>query len=223
VHKPPVADLANLYEVRFDEAERAAKDKIWQVLCRDYFSRYVADTDTVLDIACGYGEFINHIRCATRLAVDLNPAARGYLRPDVRFFHRSCVDLSPITDNSVDVAFESNFFEHLPDKETLRKVVEEVRRKLRPGGRFVMLQPNIRYVGGAYWDFYDHLIPLTDVSCQELLVTSGYEIESVIPRFLPYTTKSRFPQSPALVALYLRFPLAWRLMGKQFLIVARKP
>lgn len=223
MHKAPVADLTKLYDVRFDNEERAAKDEIWQVLCRDYFSRYVAGTDTVLDIACGYGEFINHIRCATRLAVDLNPEVRAYLRPEVRFFHRSCDDLSPIPDTSVDVAFESNFFEHVADKEVLRKIVEEVRRKLRPGGRFVMLQPNIRYVGHAYWDFYDHLIPLTDISCKELLTTCGYEIESAIPRFLPYTTKSRIPQSPALVALYLRCPFAWRLMGKQFLIVARKP
>jgi SAM-dependent methyltransferase len=223
VDKAPVVDLAKLYDSRFRESERVAKDKIWQILCRDYFSRYATDTDTVLDIACGYGEFINHIPCATRLAVDLNPDSRAYLRPDVQFFHRSCIDLSPIPDDSVDVAFESNFFEHLPDKDTLRKVVEEVRRKLRPGGRFIMLQPNIRYVGHAYWDFYDHLIPLTDVSCQELLTNCGYEIESAIPRFLPYTTKSRIPQSPALVMLYLRCPLAWKVMGKQFLIVARKP
>lgn len=219
----PVADLARLYDHRFDAKERAAKDAIWNVLCRDFFSRYVKDTDTVLDIACGYGEFINHIRGAVRLAVDLNPDARDCLRPEVRFFQRSCEDLSPIPDDSVDVAFESNFFEHLPDKHTLRRVVEEVRRKLRPGGRFIMLQPNIRYVGDAYWDFYDHLIPLTEISCEELLTTCGYETEVVIPRFLPYTTKSRIPQNPGLVALYLRFPAAWRLMGKQFLIVARKP
>lgn len=219
----PASDLAKLYDQRFDQAEKAAKDRIWQVLCRDFFSRYVAATDTVLDIACGYGEFINHIRCGTRLAVDLNPDARRHLQPEVRFFHRSSEDLSPIEDESVDVAFESNFFEHLPDKATLRRVVDEVRRKLKPGGRFVMLQPNIKYVGDAYWDFFDHFIPLTETSCQELLLTCGYEIETVIPRFLPYTTKSRIPQSPALVALYLRFPPAWRLMGKQFLVVARKP
>ncbi len=26
----------------------------------------------------------------------------------------------------------------------------------------LVLQPNIRYVGGAYWDFLDHHLPLTD-------------------------------------------------------------
>jgi hypothetical protein len=44
----------------------------------------------------------------------------------------------------------------------------------------------------------------------------------VIPRFLPYTTKSRLPQAPWLVSLYLRFPLVWRILGKQTLVVASK-
>lgn len=219
----PVADLAALYSVRFAPEERAAKDRIWKVLCEDFFSRYVRPSDTVLDIACGYGEFVNHIECRTRLAVDLNPDAAGCLLPGTTFYNRSCDDLSPIADGSVDVAFESNFFEHLPDKTILRTVVEEVRRKLRAGGRFVMLQPNIRYVGDAYWDFYDHLLPLSHLSCTELLVTCGYEIETVIPRFLPYTTKSGMPRHPALVRAYLRCPPLWRIFGKQFLIVARKP
>ena len=42
-----------------------------------------------------------------------------------------------------------------------------------------------------------------------------------MPRFLPYTTKSRLPQSAWLVRAYLRFPPAWRLLGGQTLLVAR--
>jgi hypothetical protein len=45
----------------------------------------------------------------------------------------------------------------------------------------------------------------------------------VIPRFLPYTTRSALPKGPGLVALYLKVPIAWRFLGKQFLVVARKP
>ncbi|MEM2365052.1 MAG: class I SAM-dependent methyltransferase [Candidatus Bathyarchaeia archaeon] len=41
-------------------------------------------------------------------------------------------------------------------------------------------------------------------------------------RFLPYTTKSGFPKSPALVRLYLMFPPAWRIFGKQMLVCARR-
>jgi hypothetical protein len=54
-------------------------------------------------------------------------------------------------------------------------------------------------------------------------VQADYEIERLIPRFLPYTTRSRLPQHPAFVALYLAVPFVWRILGKQFLVVARKP
>jgi len=46
---------------------------------------------------------------------------------------------------------------------------------------------------------------------------------SASARFLPYTTRSPLPQHPSFVALYLAVPLAWRIFGKQFLVVARKP
>jgi len=51
---------------------------------------------------------------------------------------------------------------------------------------------------------------------------SDFEIERVIARFLPYTSKSRLPQAAWLVDLYLRVPLAWRILGGQMLVVARK-
>jgi SAM-dependent methyltransferase len=219
---PGLANLEKLYQDRFSPAEQAAKQRIWEVLCSDFFDHYIQPTDTVLDIACGYGEFINSVRCGKRIAVDLNTDARRHLRPDVRFLNQSCSKLDDIEDGSIDVAFESNLFEHLADKTELRRVVEEVHRKLRPGGRFIMLQPNIRYVGHAYWDFYDHLIPLTDVSCTELLRNCGFRIHTVIPRFIPYTTKSRLPQHPLLVKLYLKMRPVWPILGKQFVIVAEK-
>jgi hypothetical protein len=46
-------------------------------------------------------------------------------------------------------------------------------------------------------------------------------IERLIPRFLPFTTKSALPQHPLLVRAYLAFRPAWRLLGGQFLVVAR--
>jgi len=215
-------DVRGLYRVRFSAEEQRAKARIWQELCAGFFDRYVPAGGTVLDLACGYGEFINAVSCGRRIAIDLNPDSRDHLRADVEFHHRSCADLGVVADASVDVVFESNLFEHLASKEELRRVVGEVHRVLKPGGRFVLLQPNIRYVGGAYWDFFDHVLPLTERSCAEVLQTSGFRLHTVIPRFLPYTTKSRLPQHPLLVRWYLRVPLLWRLLGKQFVIVAER-
>ncbi|MFI5394404.1 MAG: class I SAM-dependent methyltransferase [Candidatus Binatia bacterium] len=218
-----LADLSALYRSRFSPTEQDARKRIWEALCEEFFSRYVQPTDIVLDLACGYGEFINAIRCKQRLAFDLNPDVRAYLRPDVQFFLRSCEDLSGVADGSVDVVFESNLLEHLPNKAVLTRVTHEVSRVLRGGGRFILMQPNIKYVGSDYWDFYDHLIPLSHLSCAELLKNCGLQLETVIPRFIPYTTKSRMPKHPFFVRWYLRCPPLWRILGKQFVIVARKP
>lgn len=212
-----------LYRHRFQDEELPRKKAIWKVLCAEFFQKCVKPSDTVLDLACGYGEFITNIRAAAKHAADLNPDSPRFLDPDIRFHRTGATDLSEIPDESLDVVFTSNFLEHLPDKAALSKVFDEVRRVLRPGGRFLILGPNIRYLPGAYWDFLDHHLPLTHNSVCEALALHEFSTERVIPRFLPYTTKSKLPTGPAFVSLYLKIPLVWPILGKQFFIVARKP
>lgn len=215
-------DLNALYRIRFSEADLPAKMKIWQVLCRDFFQKFVREDDDVLDVACGYGEFINNIRAKNKYAVDLNEDVRRFLGADVHFSLNGAERMIDIGDDTIDVAFTSNFLEHLPSKTVCDQVLAELWRVLRPGGRLIIMGPNIRYLPGAYWDFYDHRLPLSNLSLAEALLLAGFSVERNIAKFLPYTTRSRLPQHPILVALFLRFPIAWRLLGKQFLIVARK-
>ena len=216
-------DLERLYRIRFSAADRARRDRIWQVLCEDFFQRYIATTDTVLDLACGYGEFSRHIRAARKIAVDLNPGSKDFLPAGVEFHLGSAADLASIEASSVDVCFSSNFFEHLPSRESLDRVLAESLRVLKPGGRYVAMQPNIRYAPGEYWDYYDHVLPLTHLSCREAFAKAGFEICELIDRFVPLSTTSRLPQSPWLVRAYLRCRPAWRILGRQFVIVGRKP
>lgn len=216
-------DLSKLYRFRFRESDRAGKMRIWKVLCERFFQPLIGEDRVIVDLACGYGEFINNIQAKKKYAVDLNPDARANLAGDVEFCLSRADAIAPLADDSVDIVFASNFLEHLRTKEECDKVLAEVRRILRPGGRFVIMGPNIRYLAGEYWDFYDHSLPLSHLSLEEGLVQADYEVERIIPRFLPYTTRSRLPQHPFFVALYLKIPLAWPLLGKQFLGVARKP
>jgi SAM-dependent methyltransferase len=216
--------LDKFYGTRFPEADRAAKDAVWRVLCPHFFQKYVKPDDVVLDIGTGFGEFLRHIQCGTRIAVDIERLSGCTLPPDTQEILAPSHQLSAhVPANSVDVVFCSNFFEHLPDKATFLTTLTEIHTVLRPGGQLLALQPNIRYVGGAYWDVVDHHLPLTHVTLVEATESLGYEVVEVIPRFLPYTTRSAIPQSPWLVRLYLAFPPAWWFMGKQTWFVARKP
>jgi len=215
-------DVPRLYSRRFSAVERERKNKIWQVLCRHFFQKYVQPTDTVLDIGAGYCEFINHISCQHKIALDLNEETKQYAGPDVQVIQSSS-NMSALEDASVDVAFASNFFEHLPDKQEFLMTLAEVYRVLRKGGQLLVLQPNIRFLGGEYWDFLDHHIPLTDRTLVEALELVGFHIVEVRPRFLPFTTKSRLPQHPLLVRLYLRLPIIHHFLGKQAWVVATKP
>jgi len=213
-------DAPALYAHRFDAAERAAKARVWAILCSDFLQRYVPPDGAILDLGGGYCEFINHIRAARRYVVDGSPQVQEFAAAGVEAHCGPADRLDFLPDASVDVVFASNFFEHLPNSAALLAVLAEVRRVLRPHGRLLILQPNIRYAYREYWDFLDHHLALSHVSMGEALALSGFRVVEMIPRFLPFSTKSALPSWPSLVRLYLRVPLAHRLLGKQMFVVA---
>jgi SAM-dependent methyltransferase len=215
--------LAELYRYRFSASEQTAKEAVWRMLCKHFFQRWIPENAVVLEIACGFGEFIRFIHAQRKIAVDLNPDAGTHLSSEIEFHQADASRMEFLPSSTVDVCFASNFFEHLPSKSIMDDVLSEIRRILIPGGRLMALQPNIRYAFARYWDYYDHHLPLSHLSCAEAFAKSSFEIEHLIPRFLPFTTKSSIPKHPVLVKAYLSFPPIWRIMGKQFFIVATKP
>jgi len=212
-------ELEVIYSQRFG-GRQDYRIRVWQVLIRSFFGKFVPSDAAVLDLGCGYGEFINQIACRQKYGMDLNPTTGRILASDVSFLQQDCSAAWPLPDNSLDVVFTSNFFEHLPSKATLGATLEQAHRCLKPGGRLIAMGPNIKYLPGAYWDFWDHYLPLTELSLSEGLRTRGFRIEVCVARFLPYTMVNA-PEYPLFfLRAYLAIPVAWRFFGGQFLVVA---
>ncbi len=212
-----------LYRQRFANVSQRKRAAMWAVVCRVVLQRYVRATDRVVDLGAGLCELINSIECAHKIAIDINAAVREHAAAGVNLVVGDVpAVLHQLAAGSADVVFCSNFLEHLPNKAVVLEVLNHVRRILSAGGRFIVIQPNIRYAYKEYWDFFDHHVALSHGSLTEALQMCGFHIDELRPRFLPYTTKSRLPQAAWLVRLYLAFRPAQWLLGKQMLVVARK-
>lgn len=215
------AELEAIYSARFG-GKAESRTLLWRTLVESYFQQFVGSDDTVLDLAAGYCEFINTVRCGRKIAVDLNPTLASVADDDVEVVQAMSTELPTSLDGSVDVAWVSNFFEHLEDSNAFIATLRELNRAIVPGGRLLVLQPNIRLTKAAYWDFVDHSLPITEKRLVEALKLTGFEVEVMKVRFLPYTTDSSLPISAALIRLYLKVPPAQWLLGKQTFVVARK-
>lgn len=210
-----------MYSRRFAEGDRREKQALWRVLA-PYLDRLIPP-GPVLDIACDRGYFIANVARAERWATDLRDTSLD-LPPDVRFARANGLELAGVLPaGHFSGVFMSNYLEHLATSDEVLRQLEVAYALLRPNGRVVVLQPNIRLVGGAYWDFLDHHVALTERSLVEAAELAGLRTIEVRTRFLPYSTKSRMPKHPALVRAYLAFPPAWWFMGKQTLYVGERP
>ena len=213
--------LQNEYQLRF-EKNNDYRNNVWKILCNNYFKKYVPFNSKILDLGAGWGEFINNIETETKFAMDLNPDTKMHLLDQIKFIHQDCSSKWELKENSLDIVFTSNFLEHLPDKAHVEETISEVYRCLKDNGLFILLGPNIKYTKGEYWDFWDHYIPLTELSISELLKMKNFKINKCIPRFLPYSMSSGKNPPLLFLKMYLKLPILWPLFGKQFFIIAQK-
>ena len=191
---------------------------VWQAVA-GYLAPYVPPESAVLEIGAGYCDWINNVRAARRVAVDIWPELPSFAAPGVEPVVRDVSrGLESLGASSFDVVLASNILEHFSAAD-IGGVVDGVRAVLRSGGRFVIVQPNFRYAWRQYFDDYTHRSIFTDVSLPALLRAHGFQIETVKPKFLPYSMQgTRVPITSFLVNAYLRSPL--KPMAGQMLVVA---
>jgi hypothetical protein len=209
-----------LYEYRFRGIEQRRRDDVWVALA-PMLHELLGRPERVLDPAAGRCEFINAVPAAERWAVDAVAYEEGVARAGTHLIVSEIMD-ADLPSEYFGGVLVSNFLEHLLSQEAVAAFLERMCDCMAAGGRIAIMGPNFRYCAREYFDFADHTVVLTERAVEEHLYAAGFEIVEVHPRFLPYTFTGSLPSHPALVRAYLRFPLAWRILGKQFLVVAER-
>jgi SAM-dependent methyltransferase len=197
-----------------------ARAAVWGAIAA-HLAPWIPHEAHVLEIGAGYCDWINQVQAARRVAVDVWPDVSRHAGPGVEALALDAASgLSALGDAAFHAVLASNVLEHF-DPDTAAQVVADVRRLLKPGGRFVIVQPNFRYAWRRYFDDYTHRAIFTDVSLPALLRSRGYEVERVQARFLPYSMRGAGPLARRwLVRAYLRSPV--KPLAGQMLVVARR-
>ena len=200
--------------------DHPARAGVWRVIAGS-LQQWVPTDGDVLEIGAGYCHWINAVSARTRVAVDIwdgvvRTAAAGV---DARILDVAH-DLRTLPAARFDAVLASNVLEHF-EPDVAASVVSDVLALLKPGGRFLIVQPNFRYAYRSYFDDYTHRSVFTDVSLPNLLRTKGFRIELVQPRFLPYSMRNAAGTIPGwLVRAYLASPV--KPFAGQMLVVASR-
>jgi FkbM family methyltransferase len=135
------------------------------------FVDYVTSHDHVIDFGCGNGALLDRIQAASKVGVEVNPAARNAALARGLRVVRTVDELAP---DSADVVISNHALEH-----TLNPLRElsALRRVLRPGGSIVLWLPLDDWRGQRRHkpDRNRHLFAWTPLSIGNLLEEAGFE------------------------------------------------
>jgi hypothetical protein len=216
----PQMDYERLYQYRFRGIDQEERIAVWREIS-PHVHRLMGEPQKVLDPAAGRGEFIGAVPARETWAVDEVLYPEASYKPGTTVVTASILD-AELPEGHFDGVFMSNFLEHLPDQKAIAAVLTKMHEAMELGGRVAIMGPNYRFCSEDYWDCADHYVALTDRSIAEHLYAAGFEPTTIIPRYLPYSFRGRLPASPLMTRLYLKAPPAWKLFGKQFLVIGRK-
>lgn len=191
---------------------------VWKEIVR-YVLKDTGKIKTLLELGPGFCDFINQFPAETKIAYEQNPDMVHYAKSEIDLRINDVSSISEIDYGTIDMVFASNFLEHL-DKDALNRLLPEIYRILKPKGLFVAIQPNYRLCSKTYFDDETHITIFSDDSITTFLTGFGFSVIKIIPGFLPFSMKSRFPKWPCLVRLYLNLP--FKPMAAQMYVVAER-
>lgn len=166
----------NMYEILKDVIP---KDHSRQVTCRDITDLYILNNyiNNVIDLGCGKGNLRDYFKMKNPnikwvgVDIELSPAVNLRNITDSRFIIFDGINL-PFDNDSIDMTFSNQVFEHVRYP---RELLKEVRRILSPRGYFIgsvsYLEP---FHSNSLWNF-------TPYGFKILIEESGMKLKELRP------------------------------------------
>ena len=126
-----------------------ARRGVWKEIVR-YVKKEVGTVNTLVELGCGYCDFINNFPAKQKIGFEINPEMQDYAGDDVAFFVKDAERIDELATESVDLVFASNFIEHL-DANAHQRLFPKIIKALKPGGRLILIQPNYRLCAKDYF------------------------------------------------------------------------
>lgn len=183
------------------------------------FTPFVKPTDVVLDFGCGGGYILAGLACRGRYGVEVNPIARIEAERVLKVY-------PAVADLPADVAFDLVISHHaLEHVDNPLRELEQLRSRLRPGGRMVFVVPSEIWPKQRTYrpgDISQHLYTWTPLSLGNLFTRAGLVVERaelVMHRTLP-KSPIVYPLMPDSIYHFLCRICAWVTRTRQIRIVA---
>jgi len=133
----------------------ATRIKPWPLF--NYFKKYVKDADKVLDAGCGTGRLIEIFKgtnveysgfdTSESSIVFSQKTYNSFLTIPPVFVVKDMVDFPwPVENESFDIIFMIAVFHHIPSAGLRQEVLREAQRVLKPGGKLIMTNWDLRSI-----------------------------------------------------------------------------
>ncbi len=209
-------DYQRLYEFRFRHHDQGERHTVWSAITDDLFVR-MGRPRVVLDPAAGRGEFISSVPAMERWAIDQVPSITDLESQGIHTIVSDMFDVE-LPDGHFDAILLSNTLEHLMNVEDVQRCLIKMRAALLEGGGRAWAELQVLRQGVFR---LCRPRPRPDRSVDPGTPLCGRVRHPVGPApLLPYSFRGHLPPSERLTRLYLRNPWAFRLLGKQFLVIA---
>ena len=118
------------------------------------------NTDIVIDIGCGVGDYTKEIhkvsKNVTGIDIAIGTAKSRY--PYINFLESDCNKAIPVASDSIDKIISVNLIEHLIDPE---RFLFECKRILKPNGKIALTTANLDFILHSYFFDKTHLYEWT--------------------------------------------------------------